>query len=110
MFLAAHYPGEVGALCVRHRATNTHVDELRIAGDGIQRCSQLVAYRGQEIVLGAITGQRFGRLSAQRDTGSLELARPRRQLRVGARQLDAGGLALGNVLDGQQNERWPVAL
>ena len=63
MPLAHLYAGEVLALLRRHGTANAHLEQLRVAADGVERRPELVAHHGQEFALGAVC--RLGRLEAR---------------------------------------------
>src|ERR1051326_122315 len=49
MLLAAADSREIRSLLVGHRSGDTHVDQLRVAADRVQRRAQLVAHRREEL-------------------------------------------------------------
>ena len=78
--LAALDLRQVDALLLRDRATHTELDELRVAADGVERRTQLVAHRREEITLGAIGFRRLVREPQQLGLGPTAIL----DVRVGA--------------------------
>ena len=100
--LAPLDPAKVDELLLGHGATHAELDELRVAADRIQRRTQLVTHRREELALGAI---RLLRLLRQ----ALELGlRALRVLDVGVRPEPADHAPAVVTLRGRPAEMPPV--
>src|SRR3954465_5387980 len=65
MVLAARNALEIGLLRIGDGTANAHFQQLCVATDGVERSTQIVAHRRQEIALGAIRFECFVGQSAQ---------------------------------------------
>jgi hypothetical protein len=50
LFLAPLNALQVVALELGHRTAHSHLDQLRVSADGVERCSKLVRHRGEKSI------------------------------------------------------------